>query len=233
MAKAKAKKEKLHVVKSVLKNYVVLILDKSGSMSSLKNEVVGGFNAQVAEIKKKNDEFGMETKVCLVTFSTLVDEPILWVEDIDKVIPLTNETYVPDGWTAMYDAIGTTVESLLKLPDVNNEDVSFLVVVISDGQENHSTKFNAAKIAEIVTSCEKTGRWTFTYVGANQDLKIVAQQLNLNINNTLAFAADSAGYMRMSGQVTGSVGTYYNSRSRGLKSVANMFAGEDTKDETV
>ena len=216
----------VYVTKSPLKNYVVLILDKSGSMKSIKNEVVGGFNDQIKEIKKKNTEFGMETKICLVTFSTFVDEPILWLEDIEKVIPLTDETYLPDGYTAMYDAIGTTIESLLKLPEAKDEDLSFLVIVISDGEENNSSKFNADKIAELISSCEKTGRWTFSYVGANQDLKVVSQDLNININNTLAFMATADGYQKGSGQLTGSLGRWYGSRNAGARSVNNMFVDD-------
>ena len=222
----------VYVTKSPLKNYVVLILDKSGSMKSIKNEVVGGFNDQIKEIKKKNTEFGMETKICLVTFSTFVDTPILWLEDIEKVIPLTDETYNPDGYTAMYDAVGTTVESLLKLPEANDEDLSFLVIVISDGEENNSQKFNADKVAELVSSCEKTGRWTFSYVGANQDLKAVSQDLNININNTLAFMADSDGYQKTSGRISGSMGHWYNSRNVGLKSVKTMFV-DDSQNKKV
>ena len=68
-----SKKEKiLTTVVNNLKNYVVIILDKSGSMDKIKHEVVGGFNQNIEAIKKSNTETGMETKVCLVTFSSFV-----------------------------------------------------------------------------------------------------------------------------------------------------------------
>ena len=215
-----------------LKNYVVFILDKSGSMSSLKNEVVGGFNQNVEEVKKNNKDKGMETKVCFVTFSTFVDKPILWLEDVEKIEPLTNENYNPDGSTAMFDCIGTTIEELQRLPDANDESVSFLIVIISDGEENASRMYNSARIAELITACEKTNRWTFAYVGANQDLKVVSQTLNVSMANTLSFAPTSVGYTGMTGAISGSTMKYYSARSVGLKSVSNLFDDSEAVDNS-
>ena len=215
-----------------LKNYVVFILDKSGSMTSLKNEVVGGFNQNVEEVKKNNKDKGMETKVCLVTFSTFADKPILWLEDVNKIEPLTNENYNPDGSTAMFDCIGTTIDELQRLPDANDENVSFLIIIISDGEENSSRVYNASRISELVTSCEKTNRWTFAYVGANQDLKDVSKMLNINVMNTLAFAATVDGYSNLTGSMLMATGRYYGARSAGLTSVSNMFDDSDAVDNS-
>jgi len=214
-----------------LKNYVVIILDKSGSMEKIRNEVVGGFNDNVKEIKKKNAELGMETVVCLVTFSTFVDEPVLWLENVDKIEPLTIEKYAPDGMTAMYDAVGTTVEKLLKVEDADEDNVSFLVLVISDGQENNSKKYSSEKISELVTSCEKTGQWTFSYVGANQDLKQVAQLLNINVGNMMMFTADAAGYEKSTDSITRGTNSFYSARKLGKKSITNMFTDDSKTDK--
>lgn len=213
-----------------LKNYVVIILDKSGSMASLQNEVVGGFNQNVEEIKKKNAELGMETVVCLVTFSTFVDEPKLWLESIDKVVPLTQKDYEPDGMTAMRDAVGSTIEKLQKVSDANDENVSFLVIVISDGQENNSKNYSSEKLAELVSACEKTGRWTFSYVGANQDLSQVVQSTHFDASNVIAFIATADGYAQTTKDISLGAANYYNARSVGKKSIKNMFDNDATKD---
>lgn len=206
-----------------LKNYVTLILDKSGSMDALKKEVVGGFNQQLTTIREENEKHGMKSLVSLVTFDNIVLKPTVWLEDVDKVAQLTPEDYIPNGMTAMLDAVGTTVQKLLKLSDANDENTSFLVIVISDGQENNSKEYTGEKIAELVSSCEKTSRWTFSYIGANQNLADVSKQLHININNMMVFDANAAGYNKMSSGLASATAGYYRSRAAGATAVNNLF----------
>jgi Mg-chelatase subunit ChlD len=222
-----------NLVTPKLKNYVLMILDKSGSMTALQNEIVGGFNDQLKVIREENTKYGMKSLVSLVTFSSRVDTPIAWLEDIDTIKELTAEEYKPDGMTAMYDAIGDSIEKLMQVPDANDEGTAFLVIIISDGQENNSTKYTGQKIAELIDSCQKTGRWTFTYIGANQDLSQVSKHLNIDVNNTLRFAATAAGVNMMESDMSMGTSTYYASRSRGITSLKSMYIDkqDDKKDD--
>jgi len=177
--------------KGKLKTRIAILLDSSGSMGTLRSEAVAMFNQQIETIKNSSE--GIDTKVSFVTFSTTSHEPIFFNENVDKLVPLTLEQYVPGGWTAMYDCVGTTIDSLIKLPEFSDPNCSFLFIIISDGQENYSRLYNAEGIAGRIKVLQSLGRFTFTYLGANQDLSVVSRTLNIPMGNTYTFTSSSAG----------------------------------------
>lgn len=168
-------------------------IDRSGSMEPLRNEVVTGFNEQVDAINKNATE---DTKVSLVTFATTVKEHFI-NEPVAKLEKLTTDKYVPSGWTALNDAVAHLISRLEQSEDANDPNTAFLITVISDGAENQSKEFAGHKgrlaLASKIKSLQDTGRWTFTYLGANQDMAQVSQELNIPIQNTQAFAASAGG----------------------------------------
>ena len=226
---AKAKKIKKTVVTTTttttyfegLKTRIAILLDSSGSMSYIQREAVDMFNEQVRAIKKGAAE--VDTKVSLVTFASNANPPLFFNQDVASLKELDYNQYQPEGGTAMYDAIGQTIESLKALPEANDETTSFLVVIISDGQENASKKFNASQIAEQVKSLQDGKRWTFSYLGANQDLTKVSQQLGFHLGNMQVFSANSAGVGQASMVYSASTANYMNARSVGVKGVTNFY----------
>ncbi len=205
-----------------LKNRIAIILDRSGSMGSIRQEAVDAFNQQVEAIKKGSKD--MDTKVSLVTFSTFADEPTFFNKNVKNLKPLTLDQYVPDGMTAMYDAVGRTIDSLKALKEANDENTSFLVVIISDGAENNSKQFNASAIAERVKALQDTKRWTFSYMGANQDLAAVSQTLGLHIGNTFSFSTHIPGSYSNANIKNGvATANYMNARSIGMTSMNNFY----------
>lgn len=209
---------------NVLKNRIVILLDSSGSMESIRKEAMDMFNEQVRAIKKGSNE--MDTKISLATFAT-TSKTIFFNEDVNKLKELNLDAYVPDGGTAMYDSIGAAVDALSFLPEASDENTSFLVVIISDGQENASRLYNQYDIANRVKRLQDTKRWTFSYLGANQDLTRVSQSLNIPIGNTFAFVASSQGMGRAMNVNSASTAGYMNMRSTGVKSVNNFYNQPD------
>jgi len=208
------------------KNYITFILDRSGSMQCLKDEAVQAFNQQVETIKKTSK--GMTTRVSLVTFSTTPDEPKYWNEPLKSLKKLTLNDYKPEGMTAMLDAVAITVNKLLQLEDANNENVSFLVIVVSDGQENNSKEFGWNNVAKIIQEAKATNRWTFTYLGANQDLGIIQQRLSIDKGNISLFAANKGGYVKGSQAMSAGILGFSQCRAAGGQSVNNFYSTTTT-----
>lgn len=220
-AKAKAAKKAKTAKKG---NRIAIILDRSSSMMAIRAEAVAAFNEQVKAIKAGSTD--MDTKVSLVTFATDADAPTIFNKDVEKLQPLVESDYMPNGMTAMYDAVGATVNALAALPEASDENVSFLVVIISDGQENNSKTFNSAAIAERIKALQATGRWTFTYLGANQDLGVVSRSLNIPLGNTMGFAANKPGAYAAAKVNASATANYMATRGAGGQSVQNFYSGD-------
>jgi uncharacterized protein YegL len=212
------------------KTHIALILDKSGSMQGCLNETITGFNSQL-EVIRKNMEKGGETTVTLVTFNenvNILQEAV----HADSVQGIDNQSYLPNGSTAMYDAVHDAIESLKKLDD-GQEQTAFLVITISDGMENASRRISSVRLAEKIQELENTKRWTFGYVGANQDLAKVSEKLNLQYNNTFAFDSNTTrGQQVMYAAVNCSTADYMHNRSKGATYSENLY-GSEKKDENI
>src|SRR5260221_3802777 len=100
------------------KTYVAIVLDNSGSMATVAPETISSSNDQIETIKKES--VGMDTRVILTLFNTIVS-PVFFNVPVDKLQPLTGESYISYGWTAMYDGICKTVDRMEKeLSDIND-----------------------------------------------------------------------------------------------------------------
>ena len=162
----------------------LLILDASGSMESIYNQALSGVNETIQTIRMgKKEHPELEQTLTLASFNS--GKNYLNVKysatPIDEVKEITREDYTACGCTALYDAMGEMVSELKR--KVTPED-RVLVTVITDGYENASVHWNGPQIKSLVEELRQTG-WTFTYIGANQDVEAVAGSMGLS--NTLAF----------------------------------------------
>lgn len=166
------------------------IIDKSGSMSSVVEATISGFNQNIADQRKLEN---VHQTVTLIQFDdqyevSYVRKPIAEIPELDTV------SYRPRGNTALYDAIGKTIvstteqlESLSKGPD------KILFVIITDGCNNASKEWTKAQIKDLIQSREKDKKWTFTFMGANIDVATESNGLGISINNSLSYVSDSTG----------------------------------------
>jgi len=181
-----------------MKHYVVFLLDRSTSMKSIREEALDCINHQVEQTKSGLEgQDHIKTEVSLVTFSSKVDQPELWCRPLQEIDPIPLEDYEPFGMTAMYDAVGYVIQRLQQQPDINDKNTSVLMFIMSDGVENNSKNFGASHISAMVREMQATGRWTFVYEGANQDLAEVQDATNINAGNTIRWTADAAGLRQM------------------------------------
>lgn len=178
--------ERVFVMESPL--HVLFIIDSSGSMSSKAGDVRGGFNEYVAQLCE--DGTG-SYRLSAVTFDTNVatlfsDMPLYQVPQLDE------QNYRPGGNTALYDAIGISLDELtsaLRTKDKPFGEDRALVIIMTDGEENSSRRFSKAQIANAITSRESAGNWSFVYLGADQDAWAAAAGLGFAQGNVAAYAA--------------------------------------------
>lgn len=211
-----------------LKNRIAIVLDRSSSMECMRDQAINMFNEQVDAIIEENED--MDTKVSLVTFSSNVDGPEIWNEPVDKLRKLTRRSYRPSGCTAMYDAVGTTVDKLRALPEAEDPDCSFLVVVISDGYENASREYTSEMLSSRVKKLQDKKNWTFTYLGAEQDLAEVAKATGIHQDNMIMYAASAGGMRGASSASTNGMKGYLRSRTLGATATNDFFGGQKEAD---
>jgi hypothetical protein len=219
--KVKRKPAKTKKKAVITKNYLMMVLDESTSMGSIKSQAISAFNEQIKTVKENSN--GIEVVVDLVKFSSTVSV-VFQNEKISKVKNLTEETYTPNSMTAMYDGVGKAIELLQARPDINDPNVSVLMLIISDGEENSSKYWSASKVAEQLKSLQATGRWTVTYAGANQDLGKISATLNIPLGNTVMFAASAAGMTANNSLRSVSTSKLYASYGAGGASVSSFYS---------
>jgi hypothetical protein len=124
--------------------------------------------------------------------------------------------------------MGETIERFKELPDSNEEKTSFLVVVVTDGEENSSQKYGLRnegpeRMAALIKELEETKRWTFVYLCANVDPTKIQKTLGLSANNVRGFAASSHGVQTISADTSDSMTQYFTGRSRGMTSTPDFY----------
>lgn len=188
------------------KFYNLILLDESGSMDCIRRSALSAMNETIQTIKRVQKEHNEhEHSVTFVTFSGRGTEGVKFIclnVPVEAMRKLRITDYFPDGCTPLYDAIGSAVETLEKL--VTEDDV-VLVSIITDGQENSSSKFSGSQIRDLIGRKKECG-WTFTYMGANQDSAYVAR--NIGIVNALDFEASEEGVCNLMEKYTHSYASF-------------------------
>jgi len=209
------------------KHYTVIILDESGSMGSMREEAIDACNQQIRDIRKNVEGEVFTERVGLVKFSSAVERTEIWDMPIGKVRNLQKKDYKPMGMTAMLDAVGLAIDSLLKLDDINDEETSVLINIISDGEENNSKEYNYQTIASKIKELQDTGRWTFTYSGANQDLSKLSEKLHIPVGNMQRWTATAKGLEESTRGRSKSYDTYFISLKSKISDGDKKFSSSE------
>ncbi|MBR5836069.1 MAG: VWA domain-containing protein, partial [Bacteroidales bacterium] len=175
--------------------YNLVILDKSGSMESIRTEAINGYNETLGSIKATQLKF-LETQEHFVSLAAFCDCGIDMIYDMTPIKDadkLTKEKYDPCCCTPLFDAIGKTVKTLKKkIADV--EDAAVLVTIITDGYENSSKEWDAKGVSKLIDECKEEG-WMFSFIGAGEDVVKVAT--TISITNTMVWENTSEGTKKM------------------------------------
>lgn len=170
---------------------LVFILDRSGSMSGLEADTIGGFNSMLAKQKQEAGEAVVTTVLFDDRYELLHDRI-----DIRSVAPITDRQYFVRGSTALLDAIGRTIHKIVNVqrhtaPEYRADKVLF--VITTDGYENASREYGPEQIKALVEREQKEFGWEFLFLGANIDAIAAAKQFGIGADRAVNFHADSEG----------------------------------------
>jgi hypothetical protein len=170
---------------------LVFILDRSGSMSGLESDTIGGYNAL---LKKQQGEPG-EAVVTTVLFD---DEYELLHDriNINGIQPITDKNYYVRGCTALLDAIGKTIKKIASAQQHTSEEYragKVMFVITTDGMENASREFTYGKIKEMVELQKEKYGWEFIFLGANIDAVETAGRFGIAKDRAANYHADKQG----------------------------------------
>lgn len=170
---------------------MVWILDRSGSMSGLESDTVGGFNSMIERQKKLPGEVYVST-VLFNNHSKVLHDRV----PIEKIEPLTENEYVPSGCTALLDAIGGAIRHIKNIHKyARPEDVPehTVFVITTDGMENASRRYDSAAVKRMIEQAKQEHGWEFLFLAANIDAVETAANIGVSRERAVNYNADDRG----------------------------------------
>lgn len=170
---------------------LVFILDRSGSMSGLESDTIGGFNSMLGKQRKEEGECNITTVLFDDKYELLHDRI-----DIRAVSPMTDKEYFVRGSTALLDAIGKTVNKLAAVQRNTAEDYraeKVMFVIITDGYENASREYTAEKVKAMIEHEKSKYGWEFIFLGANIDAVETASHFGISADRAVDYVPDAEG----------------------------------------
>ena len=169
---------------------LIFILDRSGSMSGLEDDTIGGFNGMLQKQKDAEGQINVTT--------VLFDDQIDVIHDrfpIDIIEPLTDKDYYVRGCTALLDAVGEAVRKIENVQNHLPEDYKankVIFVITTDGHENSSKRFTYSQIKKTIEAKKEIG-WEFLFLGANIDAIGEAEKMGISRNRAVTYENDKMG----------------------------------------
>lgn len=212
------------------KTHIICVLDRSGSMSNIMDDSIGGFNTFLKQQRELPDEATISVALFDDNYELLYDNV-----DIKEVKDITSAEWYPRGTTALYDAICKTINNdkaviaRMKKADRPNK---VLVCVVTDGYENASRENNIDDTKKLIQDCEKQD-WNFIYLAANQDAFSVGQGFGISYGNTYTYTANGTGVTNMSTTMNAATVNYRSmaSTDNNFKVASKSLIEEDDENE--
>ena len=170
---------------------LVFILDRSGSMSGLEADTIGGFNSMIEKQKRGEGK--------AVVSTVLFDSECQVIHDrlpLDKVPPMTEKEYYVRGSTALLDAIGGAIHHIGNVHKyARKEDVpkKTMFIITTDGHENASHRYEYDRVRHMIERQKEKYGWEFLFLGANIDVAKEAKRFGISADRAVNYHADSKG----------------------------------------
>ena len=231
---------------------VIFVIDGSGSMGTKATDVRGGFNTYVEELLK--DPNKDEYRITAAVFNTGVF-PLFKQLPLSEVPKLTEKNYIPGGGTALYDAISDTVDGVKDAghfcfecgkarnkahkfcTDCGKElngDSAFIVIIMTDGEENSSQRFRKHHIVNKIQGKEKLGNWSFIYMGANQDAMQEGAAIGIQYGNAITYDTNFTRgyYSKLAAGTANTFNVFTATGSTGTAGSGSSFSSSSGQDWT-
>ena len=170
---------------------LVFILDRSGSMSGLEKDTIGGFNAMLEKQKREGGKAVVST-VLFDNESTVIHDRL----PLDRISPLTEKDYYVRGCTALLDAVGGAIHHIGNVHKyVRREDVpeKTLFVITTDGMENASKRYSYERVRQMIEHEKEKYGWEFIFLGANIDAAAEAKRFGISADRAVNYNCDAEG----------------------------------------
>ena len=177
--------------------HISVVLDRSGSMSSVAQETVSGYNEFIKEQKKQPGQ----CTVTLVQFDSVAVETVYNGKPVKDVPGLE---FCPRAWTPLYDALGKSILETGKMLDEKQEKhrpAKVIFVIITDGHENASHEYTREQIFNMIKHQSDVYKWEFVYIGANQNAMDVGAAIGIAASNSMNYTANDHGTRSVYGAV--------------------------------
>ena len=211
-----------------------ILVDRSGSMESIANDVIGGFNTTIAEQQSN----GPDAKLTVIQFDSQDPAAVMCAGiPIMEMNRLDRSTYQPRGGTPLLDATGLLigrirVEQAARVANgLPEEDVVF--ITITDGQENQSREYNLPQITQLINECKAAG-WTFVYMSADINAYADATAMGYDHGSTQHFAATADGAAKAFVSMSRGVSNMRDKKRRMMEFDSRQFfeTGKDAEENS-
>jgi uncharacterized protein YegL len=206
------------------------VVDQSGSMSGSEGPTIEGFNSQLKTLQQLKSEYPDNEYIVSVTYFEDDVMDIVKFASIEQIQMLSRENYRPGGLTALLDGIGKSIEAIRSKYDqeIKEDLASVVMVILTDGGENASRFYTRNRIADTIKELDVTGKWTFSFLGADLNALEASENLNIREENIISFSKEN--YDGIMNQMSSSIRNYESMKNMG-KMKSNLFDDIDEKDQ--
>jgi uncharacterized protein YegL len=189
-----------------MRTVIGFCLDESGSMDEggKRAAAIASFNEFLAAQQK------LTVDECLLAIAAFNHKPRIMqmMVPIVNIPPLSTQTYIPSGSTALFDAISYTVKEIER--GIQPDD-RIVCVILTDGEENASRETTLQQVKDLIAAKEATGRWSFVYLSASPDAFADGAKMGIAAGNTAYWVGDAGGVAMAAGGMSASIGNYRQS----------------------
>lgn len=209
-----------------MKNYIGFVNDHSGSMRRIHAAAMADYNTNIVAVKDAATREMLDTVVSVVGVGypngILVTRQVT-VSNPHVLKPITS--WNTAGGTPLWDGIGNMIELFDSLPDANDPNVSFLVMVTTDGQEEHSHKYSTIALSSLIRTRMDRGNWTFAFRLPENEQRGLNQVLSLGVplDNIQKWNTTDAGMAVSTKATAQAMDSYFTLRASGAKSTGSFF----------
>lgn len=204
---------------------ITVVLDRSGSMASVADDTIGGFNRFLNDQKSAPG-----TAIISLHQFDDVFETVINGQDIKSAPELTSKTFVPRGSTALLDAIGRAIKDTgSRLENASDADKAekIVFVIVTDGHENASHEYNQADVFKMIEHQKTKYLWEFVFIGANQNAIKTASGIGISGANAMSYASNAVGTKAVFRSVSSNLRSYSGGMSAGM-----AFTEDDKEAQT-
>lgn len=202
-------------------NRIAFVLDRSGSMRSIMRNAIAALNDNLRAIKEQVEATGQDATVSVIIFDDVI-EVLSFNRPISSFKELGQDDIQARNQTALFDATAKAINQMQDLPVGKDEDVTYLINVITDGEENAS-RMNAAALNSLMQSVQKTDLWTLTFLVPRGGRYTLCRNFGIPDGNVMEWDATAQGVKKYADANRGGIERYFTARSTGSTSVKSFY----------